>query len=77
VDLRQRLLEPLQRCGDQLAGLLTVVGVEDRADQRGQDRLLLAPGMPECFAEDVDGASAATGRRALGRSPFSGRRARR
>jgi len=53
VDLRQRRLEPFERLADQLARLAAAVGVEDRADQRGQHRLLLATGVPKRFPQEV------------------------
>jgi len=42
--------EPVARLGEAL-------GVEDRADQRGQQSVLIAPGVPEAIAQEMDGAA--------------------
>src|SRR6266545_543980 len=56
-DLRQWRLEPRDRITDELARLLARLDVEDRPDQRGQHRLLLAAGVPERLAQEMDGAA--------------------
>jgi len=53
-DLRQRLAQPFERVTDELARLLAAVGAEDRPEQRGQHRLLLAPRVPQRFTQEVD-----------------------
>ena len=56
-DLRQRPLQPRDCLTDQLARLDTVVGVEDRADQRRDHPLLLLADVAERLAQEVDGAA--------------------
>jgi hypothetical protein len=48
------LAQPLERGADELAGLLARVGTEERPQQRGQHRLLLAAGVAERLAQDVE-----------------------
>jgi hypothetical protein len=52
-DLRERLAQPLEGLADELTGSLTALGVEERAEQGGQHRLLLAAGMAERLAQEV------------------------
>jgi hypothetical protein len=55
--LRERRAQSLQCVTDELARKLTGVGVEERADQRRQHRLLLAARVPRRFAEEMDAAA--------------------
>jgi hypothetical protein len=50
--LRQRAFKTLDRVAQELACLLARVGVEDRPDQGGQQRLLLTAGVPERLPEE-------------------------
>jgi hypothetical protein len=54
---RQRPFKPDDRLAGQLARGGGAVGVEDRADQRREHRLLLATGVAERFAQEVDAAA--------------------
>jgi SAM-dependent methyltransferase len=77
--LRQRRAQPGERFADQLACLVAAVGAEERAQQRGEHRLLLAAGGRPGWAEgmldvvpvlpgsDVVDLAAGTGRGKLAR----------
>src|SRR5215211_2174657 len=54
---RQRRAQSVERLADVLACLVAAVGAEERAQQRGQHRLLLAAGVAQCFAQEVDAAA--------------------
>ena len=56
-DLREAAVEVRDRLGQPVAGLLEALGVEDRPDQRGQQSVLVAPGMAETVPEEVHRAA--------------------
>jgi hypothetical protein len=45
--MRDGFREPIARLGER-------VGVEDRADQRRQQAVLITPGVPEAVAQEMD-----------------------
>jgi hypothetical protein len=56
-DLGQRALQRGDRLGELVAGARRVLGVEDRADQRAQQPVLVAARVPEAVSEEVHGAA--------------------
>jgi hypothetical protein len=56
-DLGQGALQRRDRFGELVASAGEVFGVEDRADQRGQQPVLIAAGVPEAVSEEVHGAA--------------------
>jgi hypothetical protein len=56
-DLGQLALQRGDRFGESVAGAGEVLGVEDRADQRAEQSVLIAAGVPEAVAQEVHGAA--------------------
>jgi hypothetical protein len=56
-DLAQAAIEVRDGLGEPVARLRERVGVEDRADQRGQQPVLIAAGVTETVPEEVDSAA--------------------
>lgn len=56
-DLGQLALQGGHRFAEAIARLLERVGVEDRADQRGQQPVLIAARVPETVSEEVHSAA--------------------
>ena len=56
-DLGQLALQRRHRLGEPVARLIERLGVEDRADQRRQQPVLIAAGVSEAVAQKVHGAA--------------------
>jgi hypothetical protein len=56
-DLGQRALQRRDCLGELVAGAGEILGVEDRADQRGQQPVLVLAGVAEAVSEEVHGAA--------------------
>jgi hypothetical protein len=59
-DFRQALLEMHDRFGEPVARCGQVGGVEDWPDDRAQQAVLIAPGVPQAVSEEVHGAALPT-----------------
>jgi hypothetical protein len=59
-DLAEPPFEMRDGFGEPITRLRGVVSVEDRADQRGQQPMLVAAGVAEAVSEEVDGAALPT-----------------
>jgi hypothetical protein len=56
-DLRHAPLQMRDGLGEPIACLVDVLGVEDRADQRTEQPVLVLAGVPEAVSEEVHGAA--------------------